>query len=155
MCLTPRNITHGNRVPEFDYSYVNKRNFDFDPDTILNDVCSYVDDCKTNSPDGSLIIMQLNIRGLTGKQFLLKELIKEGNTNKVDVVLLCETWLRAETKNKISIPGFFFIGKEQVGKKGGGVGILIRDNLVYKRLPDLEKTSNVFEHITIELKSDK
>ena len=41
-------------------------------------------------------------------------------------------------------------------KKGGGVGFLIKHELIYRELTDLNKSSNdpIFEHYFIELKGD-
>ena len=91
-----------------------------------------------------------------GKQFALQELIRTGSTNKVDVVLLCETWLRKETKGNIHIPGFVFIGKERIGNKGGGVDILVSDSLKKeRRRRELEIDNSVFENICIEIEGNK
>ena len=61
--------------------------------------------------------MQLNIRGFINKQSTLNQLLVNRSENKVDAVLLCETWLRKETKTQINIPNFDFVGKERTGKK--------------------------------------
>ena len=105
--------------------------------------------------DSDLVVLQLNIRGLINKQTDLHKLLSNGSTNKVDVVLLCETWLRKETNKLINIPNYQFVGKERQGKKGGGVGILISNDLKYRHRDDLDSTNDDFEHITIELKGDK
>ena len=78
-----------------------------------------------------------------------------GSTNKVDIVLLCETWLRADSRKFVNLPSHHYISKERVGKKGGGIGILINTTLKYKPRPDLEVKSNSLEHIITEIKGDK
>ena len=91
---------------------------DLDIDAIQN--CEYIEtdsflsETKSNC---SLVVMQLNIRGLINKQNDLYKLLSDGSTNKVDVVLLCETWLCKETNKLIDIPNYNFVGKERQSKK--------------------------------------
>ena len=66
-------------------------------------LCDYIDgdrldEVKPNKND--LSIMQLNIWGLLNKQGRLSELI---NKTQTDVVLLCETWLKKETGNLVTL----------------------------------------------------
>ena len=70
----------------------------------------------------------------------------------MDVALLCETWLRVETKNAISIPRYSF---ESLERKGGGVGILIEEHRKYRRVDVSSCELSTFETIAIELKCDK
>ena len=72
------------------------------------------------------------MRGLINKQSNLNKLLNAGDTNKVDVALLCETWLRKDTTKFVNIPNYTLLSNERVGKKGGGVGILMRDGLKFR-----------------------
>ena len=101
-----------------------------DPEIVDN--CSYISYeklCSTDHTNDSLSILQLNMRGLINKQSDLNKLLHAGSTNKVDVALLCETWLRQDTVKFIDIPQYTLISKERKAKKGGGVCILTRDSL--------------------------
>ena len=90
-------------------------------------------DDLTELDEGYLNIMHLNIRGALNKQESLSRLLSTmGGMNKVNVVSLNETWLRKETKNKIYVPGHHFIGKNRSGRKGGGVGFLVSEELRYR-----------------------
>ena len=157
MCLTPKTTMCGNKLLNLDYETLSKKNLDITVDDSLNDYCTYLDYeeyDELSSKGQNLTIFQLNIRGILGKQNELSSLIKKGNKNKVSAVLLCETWIRLETKKLVSIPGYNYFSKERIGKKGGGVGILLNDHLVGKRRPDLESSSSHYENIVVELKSN-
>ena len=84
---------------------------------ISQDLCDYVDleDVQSlNLTENDLLCLQLNIRGLISKQSHISHLINNcsKSTKKVDVVLLCETWVTENTKELISILGYDFIGVE-------------------------------------------
>ena len=67
--------------------------------------------------------------------------------------MLNETWLRKENINKISLPGFTFISKERVGKKGGGVAIIVANRYKCRRRLDLETNNCKLEHLIVEIKT--
>ena len=82
----------------------------------------------------------------------LKSLIEDHTDSKYpDIILLCETW---HSKNSPipEIEGYNSVHKYREHKKGGGVAILISENLNYKLRPDLEISSEVYEHCIIEVK---
>ena len=101
----------------------------------LEDRCEYVEtdipQLPGNGKQPCLSVMQLNIRGLLGKQDNLTRLLKRMNkSNKIDAILLVETWLKKSTVKQINIPGYTYTGSHREGKKkGGGVGILIQNSL--------------------------
>ena len=101
----------------------------------LEDRCEYVGIDAPQSPINDklpcLSVVQLNIRGLTGKQESITRLVKRMNrARKIDVILLVETWLKKSTVKLINIPGYTYTGSYREGKKkGGGVGILIQNSL--------------------------
>ena len=94
----------------------------------------------------------MNVRGLIGKQNKIQSLL-----DKLDVhyLLLCETWLTEDTKKLISFSNHSFIGRERSTKKGGGVGFLLRNELIAQKRDDLCIVSDSFEHCIIELKCRK
>ena len=158
MCLTPRLIPSGNKLDLPNYEFKRNESKQLEVDEVLNDVCDYISPEQvkdlTCTPN-DLSILQLNVRGLINKQEGLARLISKGVRNKVNLVLLCETWLRKDTVNKVKIPGYNIVSKIRQGKRGGGVSILIDDQLQYRERPDLTNTvSQNFESLSIELKTN-
>ena len=158
MCLTPKITTRGNGIPNIDNHYIMFKNVLTDFGLSSLDNCSYLDmEEYTSLPikANDLTVLQLNISGLINKQAELNKILMDRSTNKVNVALLCETWLRSETTNLINLSTYTYISKERKGKKGGGVGILVDNDLKFKNRPDLEIKSETLEHVVIELKCDK
>ena len=82
----------------------------------------------------------------------MKSLIEERTENKYpDIILLCETWYSKNSPTP-EIEGYNSVHKYREHKKGGGVAVLISENLNYKLRPDLETSSQVFKHCIIEVK---
>ena len=67
-------------------------------------------------------------------------------------LVLCETWLTPETKNLIKLSNFTYSGIERKEKKGGGVGFLIKKNLIFRERIDLKINAAHWEHHIIEIK---
>ena len=162
VCLTPKITTSGNRILNIDNQYVMPKYRLKNPLTNFDlsslDNCSYLDMEEYNNTtfkSNDLNVLQLNIRSLINKQAELNKILMDGSINKVNVALLCETWLRSETKDLINISTYSYIGKERRGKKGGGVGILIDKDLKFRTRSDLEIKSDTLEHVVVELKCDK
>ena len=67
----------------------------------INDHCEYIElsvikDLHTQNSD--LSVIQLNVRGLLNKQTQIKHLLSNDNVSlPIDVILLCETWLKPST----------------------------------------------------------
>ena len=121
--------------------------------------CEYIDPSNKKLPDvtdNDLSILHYNVRGLIGKQHNLSRLLHSlGYKGGIPIVMLNETWLRSSTINLVRVPGYKFLGKCREGRKGGGVGFLIRTNFMVRECQDLQVTSQDFEHMIIELKTDK
>ena len=108
--------------------------------------------------DNDLNILHLNVRGLINKQDPLHRLLTSlGGKNKVSIVSLNETWLRKDTISKVEIPGYNFVGKCREGRKGGGVGILISNEVCYREpqinLPQLPTIECVCIEILLKRKT--
>ena len=98
----------------------------------------------------------MNVRGLVGKQNKLQSLLdKLENYSDIHCLLLCETWLTEDTKKLIAFNNHSFIGRERNTKKGGGVGFLLRNELIARKRDDLCIASASFEHCIIEIKCRK
>jgi len=97
--------------------------------------------------------MHLNIRGLFKKLSDLRELINTLSNNKIhlDAILLCETFLNEMKEPSCQIDGFKLITNNR-DSRGGGLAILLRNEIEYTRLK--EKEINVFrefESLIIEI----
>ena len=83
-----------------------------------NDKCDYIDPvkCDNLNPNGfNLIALQLNIRSLLRHSIKLKTLLKtlENKKSRVDLVLLCETFLTKETVKLVDIPDYTLISSHR------------------------------------------
>ena len=109
--------------------------------------CDYTtleDASHTKSSKGDLAIMQLNIR--LSKQVDLSRLVNSCMENsKIDIVILCETWLNDTTSHLVNVPGYTYIGNVRSMKKGGGVGFLISKEIYYKICPSFDLSLDSIE----------
>ena len=111
--------------------------------TLWNDNCDYVDIenyTDLNPNNLNLIVLHLNIRSLLSHQQELNQLIRktEKKNSKIDIILLCETFLSKNTHNMVNVNGFTHMCNYRKEKKGGGVSILVRDGIAYRRRQDLD-----------------
>ena len=120
------------------------------------DSCDYIDLSDINRLSQShqdLSVLQLNIRGLISKQDSLKQFLSEFKLLP-DILLLCETWLKRETENKINIPSYKCYHKHKIDRLGGGVSILANHKLRTREHPDLIIPTKLFEYNVVELKTN-
>ena len=86
----------------------------------LCDTCNYIDIVDTSDIDvdiTDLVIVQLNVRGLLSKQKdLSKLLLKLMGKHKIDLVILCETWLTRESESRVDMPGCIYYGNHRTCK---------------------------------------
>ena len=129
----------------------NVGNYDFLADW---DTCDYLDPNQllTNKNDHDLLIMQWNTRGLRSKHGALIEFLNNKLEQKADIIMINETWLNNHSPPLPPIPGYKFVGKPRVDRKGGGVGFLIREDVIFRRKENLEINSKTLENIVIEIK---
>ena len=80
--------------------------------------------------------MYTNIRGLRGKKASLMEILHE---NRPHLFLLTETQLRCDTIEKID--GYTFFSRKRENKVGGGVGILVRNDICLNTAPHISERS--------------
>ena len=127
--------------------------------SLWNDKCDYVelDKCVNLNPNNyNLIVMHLNIRSLLAHQQELCQLIRttEQKNSRIDIILLCETFLSKQTRQMVNIPGFSHVCNYWKNRKGGGVSILLRDRITFKRRTDLDIfDEGLTESIFVEIRS--
>ena len=97
------------------------------------DYCNYLnfsDLTRHANNHHNFTVLQLNIRGLLNKQDKLKDLLNDiKNDSRVTIAMLVEMWLNKQNTARVKIPGYQFIGFHRKHKKGGGVGVLISQEL--------------------------
>ena len=129
---------------------------------VHNSYCTFSDNCDYLSVDNQiklehddLVVLQLNIRGLFGKTEELKRLIYNSFKGKMpDVILLCETWMSANSPD-VKLPGYNKFECRRTHKRGGGVCIFVNDMLTSKPRPDLHVSDTNFEQCMAELVLEK
>ena len=126
-----------------DDALLRSRGYDELNASLWNDKCDYMElgECDNLNPNNyNLIVMHLNIRSVLGHQQELCQLIRstERKNSRIDVILLCKTFLSSKTKSMVNIPGFSHICNYCKTRKGGGISILLHDGITYKRRSDLD-----------------
>ena len=118
------------------------------------DNCDYVDPAtlsdKVDAQD--LLVIQWNLRGVRGKLDDIEDFLNNTLEQKVGIVIVCETWLNNNSPPLPPIKGYNFVGKPRLDRKGGGVGFIIRKDIVFRRKAELEVDSTVLENMIIEVK---
>ena len=80
--------------------------------------------------------------------------IERKENSRIDVILLCETFLSSKTKSMVSIPGFSHICNYCKSKKGGGISILLHEGITYKCRSDLDIfEEGLTESVFVEIRS--
>lgn len=92
--------------------------------------------------------MYSNVRGIKGKKESLIEIINE---YKPQMFVITETLLKSNTGTKID--GYTFYGKAREGKNGGGVGVLVRNDINETTAPHI--TERNIEIIWISVRRKK
>lgn len=97
--------------------------------------------------------LHLNIHSVPEKIDQLKNMLHQFQNIKIefDFILLCETFLKDNTKNLYNIPGYTLVCKNRQVLAKGGVAIYVRDNIPFKIREDLSVFhEGEFETIFIE-----
>ena len=121
-----------------------------------NDHCDYFEVDTGNSwisNSEDLIYIQLNIWGLINKQGDLINLInKIAGSHKVDVITLQETWITNANVHLINFPRYKHYGLHRKGRKGGGVSVLVNNELTSHEYNSLNVNENHLESCFVEIK---
>ena len=133
----------GNRLVQLDF--VDKNNDTCDYFELIND---NIWTCSKND----ITALQLNIRGLLNKQSSLTDLIaKIAGKHKLDIIMLQETWLTQTNYNLVNIPGYKHFCQFRFGHKGGGVSILVSNELTCRQNNHLCHKESFLESCSVEI----
>ena len=74
-------------------------------------------------------------------------------THSFDVISLSETWLRDDRNllQYINVPGYQFEYRNRNSKRGGGVGVYLKNHMKYKTRNDIVKIDETIEHLWLEI----
>ena len=118
------------------------------------DKCDYVrTEEKIIVEESDLVVLQLNIRGLTNKITELKSLLENITTcKKPNIILLSETWLN-KSSPKFILSNYDSYNVHRTHKKGGGVSVLI-SNAIKSRGKSISLELNTIELCLFEIKKE-
>ena len=106
--------------------------------------------CKSTENSNTLSFFHFNSRSLKRNFLNFCECVESLNMH-MSIIGVTETWLKEGEEMLISLPNYTFVGNTRQGKRGGGVGIFIHDNIKFKRRTDLDICNEVVESIFIEV----
>ena len=138
-------------------SVKNNKNNELDLEINCDDTCDYITNDSLELIESNvcdLNIVHLNIRGLKSKINDLNELLVK--LKNPEIIILNETWLKESDNKRIILPNYKYEGIPRNNKKGGGVGFLIRTDILYRIRNDLipdDKTLSC-EQCYIEIKNN-
>lgn len=94
---------------------------------------------------GEKLLVSLNVRSIIANKFKLEDSILK---HQPKIVALQEVW-QADNVN-LRFENYHFEFETRVGRRGGGVGLLVHKSLLYSKRKDLSFVSNDIEMIAIE-----
>ena len=115
-------------------------------DNYINTHVTKLQELKTH-----ISICHLNTQSMTSTfdefQFMVNKL-------KLDIITLSETWLKNDKHllEYVNLPGYKFSYRNRDEKRGGGVGVYIKDCITYKIRNDIIGLDNSLEHLWVEVK---
>ena len=118
-----------------------------DPDAFATHIQS-----KSQPVNPPFTVLHINCRSMTHK---LSEISELANKSEASIIALTETWLDSNLESTIHINGYTYLGKSRTGGRGGGVGLLINNNLKFhhfstKGCPGEHKTyESLFIRLTL------
>ena len=97
------------------------------------------------------ILASINIQSLHSKHLSLQSFLNDLSSTPINILALQETW-SIPHPHLISIPGYNFTHSERKTGRGGGVGFYVKDEIVFKIIPELSLfIPKIFECLTIEV----
>ena len=120
-------------------------------ESLWSDKCDYIDLYSSSdlNPNGlNLIVCQLNICSLLSNQDGIKQLLTQLKCRnfEVDIMILCETFVRDHTEHQVNILGYNLISNHRQHSNGGGTALLVHEGIIHKCRRDLD----IFDEKIIE-----
>ena len=106
---------------------------------------------KLQEPKTYISICYLNTQSMTSTfdefQFMVNE-------QKFDIITLSETWLKNDEHllEYANLPGYKFSYRNRDEKRGGDIGLYIKDYITYKIRNDIISPDDALEHLWVEVK---
>ena len=134
--------------PDFNYySQMNKGGIDsnyYIEDTFIKKYNSY------ENVNNAFSLIHTNIRSAV-KNLKSFSMYLDSLCADFSVIALSETWLSADNESLYIIPNYCAVNNYRETRRGGGVSLLIRNNIGFVRRVDLDKMSHDIESIFIEI----
>lgn len=127
--------------------FQNVQNCSYYTDVSFNQKC---DDNNIN--DHSFSMMHINIRS-AAKNLNSFDIFLAGLKVNFTVLALTETWLNDSNSDLYNLYGYNVEHQVRNNRAGGGVALLIKETLSYKRREDLDCSSDTLESLFIELQA--
>ena len=107
-----------------------------------------------NGYRNKISIAHLNTRSVTSLFLEFEAMLSK---HQFDIITLSETWLKDNAKllQHVNIQGYQFEFVNRPNKRGGGVGLYIKEALQYKVRKDIGRKDTTIEHLWIEVKNAK
>ena len=109
MCLTrPQHHVHNRQH----YDVLGQEILDLQWGGSFKDKCDYINDHELRETDigkNDISIVQLNIRGLIGKQTDFLNFLCTSNRRKFDIGIISETWLTKSSVDRVLLPGYEYV----------------------------------------------
>ena len=135
--------------PDFNYfSNIIDANSNFD--SKYYDVNEFNDTIPTSS-SRNLSLFHCNIRSANSNSGDLSNYLASLN-HKFDIIGLSETWLSEKCHSIDGFSAYDHLHKYRDGKRGGGVSLLIHNNIQYKELDSISVMNDNLESLFIEVK---
>ena len=97
----------------------------------------------------SFSVISLNIRSLLCKLDELSSLLSLLG-GRFDIICIAETWLTSSTKRLVEMVNYQFCGVERSERRGGGVGVFVREHIKFKMINNLSFIGEGIESVFVE-----
>src|SRR5271163_3991325 len=97
-----------------------------------------------------LNLLHVNCRGF-GKNFNSLNTLLDVIGAQLSVIAVSETWLSDITEDTYLIKDYNFVSNSRSGRRGGGVGLYLKNDFAYKLRDDLSVSTDVLECIFVEI----